>query len=98
MYNSKIFWIFSYFSFYIHWTCFITAFASLVCIPIAITSSAIGLDICAIAAGIKKKKKKKKIKKKKKKHDKIVISGKSKFSIIKVLICMAFGDSAIRQG
>ena len=43
----------------------ISAFASLLDIPIGITSSAIGLKICAIAAGIKnyksiiKKKKKK---------------------------------------
>ena len=32
----------------------ISAFASLIGIPIGITSSAIGLKICAIAAGIKK--------------------------------------------
>ena len=32
----------------------ISAFASLLGIPIGITSSAIGLKICAIAAGIKK--------------------------------------------
>ena len=32
----------------------ISAFASLIGIPIGITSSAVGLDICAIAAGIKK--------------------------------------------
>ena len=44
----------------------ISAFASLLGIPIGITSSAIGLKICAIAAGIKKKKLI--IKKKKKKH------------------------------
>ena len=32
----------------------ISAFASLVGIPIGITSSAIGLKICAITAGVKK--------------------------------------------
>ena len=32
----------------------IFAFASLLCIPMGIKSSAIGLKICAIAAGIKK--------------------------------------------
>ena len=32
----------------------ISAFASLIAIPIGITSSAIGLKICAITAGIKK--------------------------------------------
>ena len=31
----------------------ISAFASLVCVPVAITSSAVGIKICAIAAGIK---------------------------------------------
>ena len=49
----------------------ISAFASLLGIPIKITSSAIGLKICAITAGIKKYKSI--IKKKKKKHDKIVL-------------------------
>ena len=33
---------------------FISAFASLVGVPIGITSSAIGLKVCAITAGIKK--------------------------------------------
>ena len=32
----------------------ISAFGSLICIPIGTTSSAIGLEICAITAGIKK--------------------------------------------
>ena len=48
----------------------ISAFASLVGIPIGITSSAIGLKICAITAAIKRYKSI--IKKQKKKHDKIV--------------------------
>ena len=54
----------------------IFSFASLVGIPIEITSSAIGLKICTITAGIKKHKSitKKKRKKKKKKHDKIVLN------------------------
>ena len=47
----------------------ISAFSSLLGIPIRITSSAIGLKICAIAAGIKRYKSM--IKKKKKKHEKI---------------------------
>ena len=46
-------------------------FASLVAIPIGIRSSAIGLKICAVTAGIKKYKSI--IKKKKKNHDKIVL-------------------------
>ena len=53
----------------------ISAFASLLGIPVGITSSAIGLKICAIAAGIKKYKSL--IKKKKKKHDNIVFFSKN---------------------
>ena len=48
----------------------ISAFACLVGIPIGITSSAIGLKICVIAAGVEKYKSI--IKEKKKKHDKIL--------------------------
>ena len=51
-------------------------FSSLLGIPIRNTSSAIGLKVCAIAAGIKKYKST--IKKKKEKHDKIVLLAKSK--------------------
>ena len=69
----------------------ISAFASLVCVPVGITSSAVGINICAIAAGIKKYKSI--IKKKKKKHDKIVLLGKSKFNTIEVLIFKALIDS-----
>ena len=47
----------------------IAAFASLVAIPIAITSSAVGIKIYSITAGIKTFQSI--IKKKKKKHDKI---------------------------
>ena len=54
----------------------ISAFVSLLGIPIGITNSAIGLKICAITVGIKKFKSI--IKKKKKKHDKIVLLAKSK--------------------
>ena len=61
----------------------ISAFASLVCVPVGITSSAVGLKICAITAGIKKYKS---IIKKKKKHDKIVLLGKDKLNTIEVLI------------
>ena len=46
----------------------ISAFASLGCVPVGITSSAVGIKICAITAGNKKYKSI--IKKKKKKHDK----------------------------
>ena len=71
----------------------ISAFASLVGIPIGITSSSIGLKICAITVGIKKYKSI--IKKKKKKHDKIVLLAKSKLNSIEVLISKALIDSNI---
>ena len=59
-----------------------SAFASLLGIPIGVTSSAIRLKICAIAAGIKKYKSMIK----KKKHNKIVLLAKSKLNSIEVLI------------
>ena len=71
----------------------ISAFASLVGIPIEITSSAIGLKICAITARIRKYKSI--IKKKKKKHDKIVLLAKSKSNRIEVLIFKVLIDSNI---
>ena len=71
----------------------ISAFASLVGIPIGITSSAIGLRICAITAAIKQYKSI--IKKKEKKHDKIVLLVKSKLNGIEALISKALIDSVI---
>ena len=71
----------------------ISAFASLVGIPIGITSSAIGLKICVANVGIKKYKSI--IKKKKRKHDKIVLLAKSKLNSIEVLIFKALIDSNI---
>ena len=71
----------------------ISGFASLIVIPIGITSSAIGLKICAIIAGIKKYKSI--IKKKKKKHAKIVLLAKSILNRIEVLISQALIDSNI---
>ena len=62
----------------------ISPFSSLIVIPMRITSSAIGLKICAIAAGIKTYKSI--IKKKKKKPDEIVLLAESKFNSIAVLI------------
>ena len=55
-------------------------------ISIGIISFAIGLKICARAAGIKKYQPI--IKKKKKKHDKIVLLAKSKSSSIEVMISL----------
>ena len=59
-------------------------FASLLGISIGITSSAIGLEICTIAAVFRKYKSL--IKKKKKKHDKTVLLAKYKLNIKEVLI------------
>ena len=61
----------------------ISAFASLIAIPLGITSSVVGIRICAIAAGIKKYKS---IIKQKKKHNKIVLLVKDKLNSIEVLI------------
>ena len=58
-------------------------------IPIGITSSTIGLKICAIAAGVNSL-----IKRKKKKHNKIVLSAKSKNTML-VLISKTLIDSII---
>ena len=73
----------------------ISAFPSLVGIPIRITSSALGLKICAIAAGIKKYKSI--IKKNKKKQDKILLLAKTKWNSMEVLISKALTDSYIRH-
>ena len=58
----------------------ISAFASLVGMPIKIASSAIELKVCIITAAIKKYNSI--IKKKEKKHDKIVLLTKSKLNSI----------------
>ena len=58
-------------------------------IPIGITSSTKGLKICAIAAGVNSL-----IKRKKKKHNKIVLSAKSKNTML-VLISKTLIDSVI---
>ena len=71
----------------------ISAFASLVCLPVGIMSSAVGIKICAITPGIKNYKSI--IKKKKKKRDKIVLLGKTKLDTIEVIISKALTDSDI---
>ena len=68
-------------------------FASLIGILIGITSSTIGLKICAITVGIKKYKSI--IKKKKNNHDRIVFLAKSKLNKIAVLIFKALIDSVV---
>ena len=65
----------------------ISAFASLVGIPIGITRSAVGLKICVTTAAIKKHKSI--IKKQKKNHDKIVLLAKCNLNSIEVLISKA---------
>ena len=68
----------------------VSDFASLVGIPVGITSSAVGLKICVLTAGIKKYKSK--IKKKKKKNDKIALLEKTKLNSIEVLISKVLID------
>ena len=73
----------------------ISVFTSSVCVSVCITSSAVGLEICAIIARIKKYKSI--IKKKKKKNDKIVLLRKNKLNTIEVLISKALIDSYINH-
>ena len=88
MYSSTLYWAST-----ITGCSSISDFASLLGIPIGIPSSAIGLKICAIFAGIKKYKSI--IKKKKKKRDKIVSLAKSKLNSTEVLTSKALNDSVI---
>ena len=71
----------------------ISAFPSLVGIPIVITSSAVGLKICVITAAIKKQKPI--IKKKKNNPGKIVLLEKSKLNNTEFLISKALVDSLV---
>ena len=71
----------------------ISAFTSLIDIPIGTTCSAIELKVCAITAEIKKYKSI--IKKKKKKHVKIVLLAKSKLNSMEVLISKTLIHSGI---
>ena len=72
---------------------FNSTIASLVCVLVGITSSAVGLKICAITAKIKKYQST--ITKKKKKHDKIVLLGKGKLNTTEVLLSKALMNSYI---
>ena len=71
----------------------ISAFASLLGIPISITSSTIGLKFCKVSVGIKKYKST--IKKKKNKHNKIVLLAKTKLCSIEFLISQTLVGSYI---
>ena len=70
-----------------------SAFDSLVCVPVGITSSSVGIKICAITAGIKKYKSI--TKEKKKKLDKIVLLAKGNLNAIEVLFSKTLIDSYI---
>ena len=61
-------------------------------VPVGITSSAVGIETCTIAARIKKYKS---VIKKKKKHDKIVFLGNDNLNAIEVLIFKSLIDSYI---
>ena len=67
----------------------ISAFASLIGIPIGITSSVVGVKFCLITPAIKKYKSI--IMKKEKKHNKIILLAKCKLNSIGVLISKALG-------
>ena len=69
----------------------ISAFGLLVYVSVGITSSAVGIKICAITSGIKKCKSITK----KKKDDKIVLLEKSKLHTIEIIISKAVIDSYI---
>ena len=74
--------------------CFsISAFASLVAIPVGIRSSAVGIKIFVITAEIGKYKSI--INKRKKNHDKVVLLGKDKLNTTEVLISKALISSYI---
>ena len=73
----------------------ISAFASLLVIPMEIVSFAIGLKVSATPAGIKKYNSI--IKKKKEKHDEIMFLTKTKLHSIKILIYKCFMGSYISQ-
>ena len=77
----------------ITWCVSICAFACFVGSAIGITSSATGLKICLITAGIKMYDSI--IKKNKKRHDKILSLAKSKLKNVKVVISRALIDSNI---
>ena len=69
----------------------VPTFASLVCVSVGITSSAVGINICAIIAGIKKCNS---IIKKKKHYERELL-GKAILNTITVLISKALIDSCI---
>ena len=87
----KLHWTNTYFSFCYHWHVSISAFPLLFGIPLDISSSVVGLKICAITAAIIKYKSI--IKKKRKKHEKTVLLAKTKLNNIEVSISKSLIDS-----
>ena len=81
----KIYW------FYSTITGCVSVFASSLCFPVGVTSSAVGIKICAIFAEIKNYKSI--VNKKKKKYDKTVLLGKDKLNTIKVILV----NNALRE-
>ena len=71
----------------------ISAFVSLICVPLGIMSPAVEIKICIITARIKMYYSI--LRKKKKKHDKIVLQGKTKLDTIKILISLSLIGSQI---
>ena len=69
----------------------ISAFPSLVCVPVGTASSTAGINIVRVTAKINKYKSI--IIKRKKKHDKILLLGKDKLNTIEVLISKTLIDS-----
>ena len=74
----------------------ISAFASLVGVPVSIASSAATIKICIIATEIKTYKSI--VKKERKKHDKIVLLGKAKLNAVEILNTKALINSCITHG
>ena len=70
----------------------VSAFASLVCVPVGITSFAVGIKICAMTEGIKNYKA---VIMRTKKDDKILLLGRDKLNTIEVLIFKALIDRYI---
>ena len=75
-----------------------SAFASLFCVPVGITSSPVGIKLCAITARIKKYKPIIKKKRKEKNNDKIVLLGKDELSTIDVVFSNNLINSYISHG
>ena len=73
----------------------VSTFALLFGVPVGITISVVGMEICAITAIIKRYKSI--INKKRTKHDKIVLLAKTKLSTIEGLIYKALLDSYINH-